>query len=229
MRKYPSSPLCAPLLYFFASNVLPPQHDRKLGPFSWPGGSTFVNFNTDESPKEMIGKSAYAFYLTPNIWSKILAGTVVAFQFFLFKLLWEDLGDVQIDGFWQNDRDFFKGLLGATFMLSLRVLPKIGMGMQLLGVGIKTSKTTSKEVWSPLIFVGATSLTVAVGCLLVGMKFALNKRASVYRTIIGATLALNVESIDESMFSFLRYWGSPAWIMWANEEVEKKYGDSSIE
>lgn len=212
---------------------------KHYGLFSWPGGPTVVNFGTDESPKDLIGTSAYAFFLVPNVWSFLLALMVASFQCYLFVILWNDAATVTNVDFRANESDRIAGIVGAAFMLSMRVLPRIGQGMELLSLGLgltmrrfrrpHLAASSFKEFDVRLVFVGGITLLVLSGCVCTGMRYALNKSASVYRTVTSATVAIVIEGIDESMYSFLKYWSRPSWIQWANASLEKDYGHRHVD
>mmetsp|Transcript_23051 Transcript_23051/g.46773 ORF Transcript_23051/g.46773 Transcript_23051/m.46773 type:complete len:234 (-) Transcript_23051:212-913(-) len=203
---------------------------KHFSPFYWPGGPTILNFGTRDSPKDVIGNSAYAFFLIPNLWSFLLALMVSGFQLFLFAILWNDAGVISNEDF-RDESQRVIGIMGAVFLLSMKVLPLFGQGMQLLGLGMgitvrhsHVESASLKKFDAKLVFVGVITLLVSIGCACVGVRFSLNKGASVFRTITNATVAVFVAGIDESMFSFMKYWARPGWLEWALAVLEKDYG-----
>jgi len=208
-------------------------HDD-YGFFSWPGGKYGINLGSHESPKDIIGKSAYAFFLIPNLWSFILALIVVAFQLYLFWIMWVDSKNVTNSDFRESQSEYIMGMIGAVFMLTLRVLPDIGRGMELLSMGLGLSyrwayrhEDRTKSFDAKLTFVGIVDLLVGASCVCVGIQYSLNKSVSVVSTITRATVAVFISGIDEHMYSFLNYWGRPGWVRWAEGQMEKNYGSKS--
>ncbi|KAL7538299.1 hypothetical protein ACHAWF_006046 [Thalassiosira exigua] len=202
-----------------------------FGFLSWPGGKYGMNFGTHESPKDIVGDSAYAYFLVPNLWSFLVALVVVAFQLYLFWLMWDDAGKATNADFRETESEFVAGLVGASFMIILRVLPDIGRGLELLAMGAGITlrfahlpEFKRKRFDAKLLFVAVVDLLVSVGCVCVGVRFSLNKAVSVLRTITSATVAVFIAGIDESTHKFLAYWGAPTWLLWAESQVEKKYG-----
>lgn len=200
----------------------------------WPGGPHIINLGTHESPADIIGSSAYSYFLVPNAWAIFLALIVVVFQCYLFVILWRDGDEVTNDDFREDSKNRALGITGAVFMLILRVLPRIGQGFELIGMGLglvrrDISKPRTYELDVRLLFVGIVVLLVATGCVCVGIRFALNKASTVVRTITIATVALFIEGIDEHMYSFLKYMSRPAWHEWSTKLLEDEYGDSNKE
>eukprot|EP00566_Odontella_aurita_P021376 CAMPEP_0113536820 /NCGR_PEP_ID=MMETSP0015_2-20120614/6476_1 /TAXON_ID=2838 /ORGANISM="Odontella" /LENGTH=225 /DNA_ID=CAMNT_0000436233 /DNA_START=87 /DNA_END=765 /DNA_ORIENTATION=- /assembly_acc=CAM_ASM_000160 len=195
-----------------------------------PGGKYGVNFGTHDSPKELLGGSAYTYFLVPNVWSFLVALTVVAFQLYLFWLMWTDAEPVSNQDF-RTSNDHITGLVGAVFMLALRVLPHIGRGMELLSIGLGLTfrfahlpEFRKKSFDLKLTFAAIIDLLVGASCVAVGIRFSLNKAAGIRSTITSATVAVFIEAIDEHMYSFLEYWGRPGWVRWAESQIEKNYG-----
>ena len=211
------------------------QEDEMIdfGFFYWPGGIFILNFGTHESPKDLIGSSAYAYFLINNLWACLLALVVVVFQMYLFWILWVGSEEVTNEDF-QDDSDYIIGLIGASFMLALRVLPHLGRSMELFFMGTGLTRTfKSKQVHLRqcdirLVVVGLLDMLVAAACVCVGVRYALNQGSSTLRTITIATIAVFIEGIDEYMYNFLDYWSRPAWIRWKNYQIEKSYGNREV-
>ena len=207
---------------------------KQFGFFSWPGGKYLLDFGTDESPKDLIGGSAYVYFLIHNLWTFLFGLSVVVFQLFLFWVLWDSAGE-RINEDFRGSSEWISGLVGASFMLLLRVWPNVGRGTELLCMGTGLTKRRVKELtrkeptllsrceWR-LMCVGLLDLTVSVACLFVGYRYSMNRSTSVLRTITTATVAVFIAGIDEHMYKFWDYWGNPEWIKWKDEEIEKRYG-----
>ena len=206
---------------------------KQFGFFSWPGGKYLLDFGTDESPKDLIGGSAYVYFLIHNLWTFLFGLSVVVFQLFLFWVLWDSAGE-RINEDFRGSSEWISGLVGASFMLLLRVWPNVGRGIELLcmGTGLTKRRVTcstgvtsrlSKCEWR-LMCVGLLDLTVSVSCLLVGYQYSVNRATTVLRTITTATVSVFIAGIDEHMYKFWDYWGNPEWIKWKDEEIEKRYG-----
>jgi len=208
---------------------------KQFGFFSWPGGKYLLDFGTDESPKDLIGGSAYVYFLIHNLWTFLFGLSVVVFQLFLFWVLWDSAGE-RINEDFRGSSEWISGLVGASFMLLLRVWPNVGRGTELLCMGTGLTKRRVKELtrkeptllsrceWR-LMCVGLLDLTVSVACLFVGYRYSMNRSTSVLRTITTATVAVFIAGIDEHMYKFWDYWGNPEWIKWKDAEIDREYGD----
>ena len=208
---------------------------KQFGFFSWPGGKYILDFGTDESPKDLIGGSAYVYFLIHNLWTFLFGLSVVVFQLFLFWVLWDSAGE-RINEDFRGSSEWISGLVGASFMLLLRVWPNVGRGTELLFMGTGLTKRRVKELtrkeptllsrceWR-LMCVGLLDLTVSVACLFVGYRYSMNRSTSVLRTITTATVAVFIAGIDEHMYKFWDYWGNPEWIKWKDAEIDREYGD----
>mmetsp|Transcript_21407 Transcript_21407/g.42866 ORF Transcript_21407/g.42866 Transcript_21407/m.42866 type:complete len:259 (+) Transcript_21407:87-863(+) len=210
-----------------------------FGLFSWPGGSTLIHFGTYQSPLEIIGESTYAYFLIPNVWAFFVASLVIAFQLYLFYILWDDSAEDEDQQAIVKDGEYIAGLIGGCVMLALRILPNLGQSLEILAMGLGLSTRNFydkkgikkfegiKKCDCALIFVALTKLAVEVACVVVGLRFSLNRGSTIRATVTLTTVALFVEAIDERMYAFYHYWGNPKWVAWADAVVINKYGTIS--
>ena len=164
-----------------------------------------MEFGNDESPKDLIGGSSYVYFLIHNLWTFLFGLSVVVFQLFLFWVLWDSAGE-RINEDFRGSSEWITGLVGASFMLLLRVWPNVGRGIELLCMGTGLTKRRVKELtrkeptllsrceWR-LMCVGLLDLTVSVACLFVGYRYSMNRSTSVLRTITTATVAVFIAGL----------------------------------
>lgn len=204
-----------------------------------PGGWLFFDFGTNESPQEIIGESAYCFFLIPNAWSFLLAIGILGFQVVLFIILWYDTRDDNDTGD-LSGRDRTAGIVGAAFLLALRVSTHLGQGFELMVMGLfsffpclpnclpfcKSDKQRDYEDHKDRAFllfcVGLVMFAVASMTIWIGVETAL-RSDTVTLVITKVTVATFIERVDEDMYAVLKYFSKPKWYEEAMEKLGSNY------
>ena len=90
-----------------------------------------VSLGTSEYPLDIIGQSAYVYLLIPGGVGRLLFVLIYAFQVALLVFLAYEVDDSR-DEIFVSDFPEWVGYMSAAFLLSLRTLPHIGQGLELM-------------------------------------------------------------------------------------------------
>lgn len=189
-----------------------------------------LSFETTDEPREIIGNSAYVFFLMRDMVAPVYASIVVLFQIYLMVIYMYDflsmseIGTVVRSG--KTAVEITWAVVGAAFLLTVRTLPGIGRGMNLVMLAMKRTPSPNpnahRKYWK-LWVVGCFELVIALLTVAVGAVAA--SRATTSRTVItSSVVAVLIESIDESAFGTLRYFTKPKWYDRKLDELVLDYG-----
>jgi len=172
---------------------------------------------------ELIGESAYVYFLFPNFWVKTLAVLIVGFQTALFYVLWKDSQDdedvatnVQFGG---GIDEKWVGTMSASFVLGLKLLPQFGQGIELMWKG-------GNNRWFLIFWVGFVMFAVDALCVWLGITISL-KQSNVTGVIVRVTAATWIESLDEQMYKVVEYYSRPAWYKSMCDIIKERYSENA--